>query len=64
MEAITVFTTNVEESRVLKAFLKALKMRYVPSPTANLAELEARLSPKQLQFWSELARSVHTRGRE
>ena len=58
MESITVFTANVEESRVLKAFLEALKMSYIQTPTATLAELESRLLPKQRQLWDNLKNSI------
>ncbi len=45
MEAITVFTENAEQGRILKAFLKALKMSYTPTPVEKLAELESLLQP-------------------
>lgn len=58
MEAITVFTTNGEQSRVLKAFLKALQISYLPSRINDLAVLEARLSPKQRLFWEHLKNAI------
>jgi hypothetical protein len=54
MEAITVFTANAEEGRILRAFLKALKMRYKPTSEKALQELEATLRPAQLAWWLEL----------
>ena len=38
MEAITVFAANQEQSRALKAFVKAMKMTYVPAPQDKLAD--------------------------
>ena len=58
MEAITVFTATPEEGRILKAFLKALKMHYTPTPKKTLKELEATLSPKQLAWWLDLKEAL------
>lgn len=58
MEAITVFTANAEEGRILKAFLKALKMRYKPTPAKTLRDLEATLTPKQLAWWLDLKEAL------
>ena len=54
MEAITVFTANQEQSRALKAFLKALKITYTPTPKNKLAALEAQLTSTQLAWWTNL----------
>lgn len=58
MEAITVFTENAEQGRILKAFLKALKMSYTPTPVEKLAELESLLTPSQKAWWQELKASI------
>lgn len=58
MEAITVFTANPEEGRILRAFLNALKMRYKPTPAKTLAELEASLTPKQLGWWLDFKEAL------
>ena len=58
MEAITVFTANAEEGRILKAFLKALKMQYAPTPAKTLKDLEASLSPAQRAWWLELKATI------
>ena len=58
MEAITVFTENAEQGRILKAFLKALKMSYTPTPVSKLAELEALLTPTQKAWWLELKANI------
>ena len=55
MEAITVFTENAEQGRVLKAFLKALKMSYTPTP---FSQLEASLTPAQRAWWLDLKASI------
>lgn len=47
MEAITVFTNSVEQSRALKAFLKASKINYAPTTPSELEKLEAQLTPAQ-----------------
>jgi hypothetical protein len=58
MEAITVFTNNEEEGRVLKAFLNALKMQYVPTTVEQLQKLEDKLTPSQKAWWLELKTSI------
>jgi hypothetical protein len=58
MEAITVFTANPEEGRILRAFLNALKIQYKPTPAKTLKELEATLTPKQLAWWLDLKESL------
>ena len=58
MEAITVFTANQEQSRALKAFLKALKITYTPTPKNKLAALEAQLTPSQLTWWTNLKTAI------
>ncbi len=58
MEAITVFTETAEQGRALKAFLKALKMSYTPTPVSQLAELEAKLTPAQKAWWLELKANI------
>ena len=58
MEAITVFTVNKEQSRVLKAFLQALEMTYQAKET-TLEEMEARLMPGQLKVWQGLKTAIH-----
>lgn len=54
MEALTVITVNQEQSRALKAFLKALKITYLPTPQKTLADLEMQLTPVQLEWWTNL----------
>lgn len=54
MEALTVFTANQEQSRALKAFLKALNITYVSAPKNTLADLERQLTPAQLKWWMNL----------
>ena len=58
MNAITVFATTGERSRALKAFLKALKINYVPTPPSELEKLEARLTPTQKTWWLELKTDI------
>lgn len=58
MEAITVFTANAEEGRILKAFLKALNMRYKPTPAKTLEALEGSLTPAQRTWWLELKANI------
>lgn len=58
MEAIMVYTDNQEQSRALKAFLKALKMPYqAHKPTRE--ELEVRLMPKEREVWEGLKQALH-----
>jgi hypothetical protein len=53
METMLVLPKNLEQKRTIEAFLKALKIQYLPvKPT--LEELEARLTPKQKLIWSNL----------
>ena len=57
MEAITVFTANQEQSRVVKAFFQALEIVYeTKQPT--LEEMEARLMPEQLKVWLGLKTAI------
>ena len=57
MEAITVFTANQEQSRIVKAFFQALQMVYeTKEPT--LEEMEARLLPGQLKVWLGLKTAI------
>jgi hypothetical protein len=58
MEAITIFTDNAEQGRIVKAFLKALKISFVPTPTHKLEALEAQLTPNQLAWWHELKATI------
>ena len=57
MEAITVFTANQEESRIIKAILEALKMAY-KTKELTLEEMEARLMPGQLKVWLGLKNAI------
>jgi len=57
MEAITVFTVNKEQSRVLKAFLQALEMTYQTKET-TLEEMEAGLLPGQFKVWQGLKTAI------
>ena len=57
MEAITVFTDNQEQSRILKAFLEALKFRFVTKET-TLEEMEAELLPGQRKVWDGLKTAI------
>ena len=57
MEAITVFTANQEESRIIKAILEALKMAY-KTKELTLEEMEARLMPGQLNVWLGLKNAI------
>ena len=57
MEAITVFTANQEESRIIKAFLEALKFRYKTKET-TLEEMEAELLPGQRKVWNGLKNAI------
>ena len=57
MEAITVFTANQEQSRIVKAFFQALQMVYeIKEPT--LEEMEARLTPEQFKVWLGLKTAI------
>ena len=58
MNAITVFPTNQEQNRALKAFLKAMKIQYAPTPKSSLAALEAQLTPAQLVWWTNLKTAI------
>lgn len=58
METITVFANSVEQTRALKAFLKALKMSYIPTPQSELDKLESKLTPLQKKRWLELKSSI------
>ena len=58
MEALTVFTTNQEQSRALKAFLKALNISYMPASKNTLSDLEAQLTPEQLTWWTNLKTAI------
>ena len=57
MEAITVFTANQEESRIIKAILEALKMAY-KTKELTLEEMEAHLMPGQLKVWLGLKNAI------
>ena len=57
MEAVTVFTTNQEQSNALIAFLKAFKIGYT-TKKPTLEELEARLLPKQREVWEGLKQGM------
>ena len=57
MEAITIFTANQEQSRIVKAFFQALEIVYeTKQPT--LEEMEARLMPEQLNVWLGLKTAI------
>lgn len=58
MEAITVFATSQEQSRALKAFLKALKINYAPATPSELEKLEKQLTPSQKKWWLELKKNI------
>lgn len=58
MEALTVFTANQEQSRALKAFLKALNITYIPTPKKTLADLELQLTSTQLEWWTNLKTAI------
>ena len=57
MEAITVFTANSEQSRIVKAILEALKMAY-KTKELTLEEMEANLLPEQLEVWLGLKTAI------
>ena len=57
MEAITVFTANSEQSRIVKAILEALKMAY-KTKEMTLEEMEANLLPEQLKVWLGLKTAI------
>ena len=57
MEAITVYTANQEQSRIIKAFLEALKFRFVTKET-TLEEMEAELLPGQHKIWNGLKSAI------
>ncbi len=57
MEAITVLSTSDQESRTLKAFLKAMRLPYkTRKPT--LEELEVRLLPNQRKVWMNFKTAI------
>ena len=58
MEAITVFAKSAEQSRALKAFLKASKINYAPTTPSEIEKLEARLTPTQKKWWLELKNNI------
>ncbi len=58
MEAITVFAKSPEQSRALKAFLKASKINYAPTTPSELEKLEAHLTPAQKRWWVELKNNI------
>ena len=58
MDAITVLPQNIEQKKVLEAFLGALKMDYFSTHT-TLDELETRLLPGQRAVWESLKRALH-----
>ena len=63
MESITVFAKNDEQSRTIKAFLKALSTNYIPTPPSELKKLELKLTTQQKKWWTELKTdivNVHT----
>ena len=53
METIIVLPQNIEQKRTIEAFLKALKIQYLPVKP-SLEELEARLLPGQRRIWNNL----------
>lgn len=58
MEDILVYTANSEQSRVLKAFLEALKITY-QTKTPTREEMEARLMPKEREVWEGLKQALY-----
>ena len=53
MDTIMVLPQNAEQKRAIEAFLKALKIHYLPVKP-SLEELEARLLPGQRTVWNDL----------
>ena len=58
MESITVFAKTDEQSRTIKAFLKALSINYIQTPQSELDKLESKLTREQKKWWLELKTDI------